>query len=103
MAFDDMYPVTKGHMLVSPLRHTPSIFDLGTAEQRACLVLIENLKVIASKKDPTITGFNLGVNDGIDAGQTIMHCHIHLIPRRKGDVTDPRGGIRHVIPEKGYY
>jgi ATP adenylyltransferase len=99
MAFDDKYPVTEGHMLVSPLRHAPSFFELGTAEQRACFVLIENLKAITMQKDPAITGFNLGVNDGIDAGQTIMHCHIHLIPRRKGDVPNPRGGVRHVIPE----
>jgi ATP adenylyltransferase len=54
-------------------------------------------------RDSTVTGFNVGINDGIDAGHTIMHCHIHLIPRRNGDVADPRGGIRHVIPSKGFY
>lgn len=103
MAFDDKYPVTEGHMLVSPLRHILSFFDLGTAEQWACFILIDNLKAITMQKDPAITAFNLGVNDGVDAGQTTMHCHIHLIPRRKGDVADPRGGVRHIIPDKGYY
>ena len=55
------------------------------------------------KKDSSISGFNIGINDGIDAGQTVLHCHIHLIPRRKGDVIDLRGGIRHIIPDKGFY
>jgi len=103
MAFKDSYPVTEGHVLVSPLRHTPSFFDLGASEQKACFMLLENLKETTMKKDPRVTGFNIGVNDGRDAGQTIMHCHIHLIPRRKGDVADPRGGIRHTIPSGGFY
>ena len=55
------------------------------------------------KKDASVSGFNIGINDGIDAGQTVLHCHIHLIPRRKGDIADPRGGVRHVIPSKGFY
>lgn len=103
MALEDRYPVTEGHMLVTPRRHTPSFFDLGTAEQRACLQLLENLKKMVVCRDSKVTGFNVGLNDGTDAGQTVMHCHIHLIPRRKGDVADPRGGIRHVIPGRGYY
>lgn len=103
MAIEDKYPVTEGHMLVSPLRHTQSFFDLGASEHKACFMLLEDLKKRVLKKDPTVTGFNVGINDGKDAGQTIMHCHIHLIPRRKGDVTDPSGGVRHVIPFKGYY
>jgi len=103
MAFEDRYPVTKGHMLITPRRHTASFFGLGAPEQKACLVLVERLKALTLKKDSAVTGFNLGINDGKDAGQTIMHCHIHLIPRRKGDVADPRGGIRHVIPSKGHY
>lgn len=103
MALEDRYPVTKGHMLVTPLRHVPSFFALGTSEHKACLGLLEQLKQLTLKRDPKVTGFNVGINDGIDAGQTVMHCHIHLIPRRKGDVADPRGGIRHVIPERGYY
>ena len=103
MAFDDKYPITEGHMLVSPLRHTPSFFDLGASEQKACLALVGKIKEIIVKKDPKVTGFHIGVHDGADAGQTIMHYHIHLIPRRKEDVENPRGGIRHTIPGKGSY
>jgi diadenosine tetraphosphate (Ap4A) HIT family hydrolase len=103
MAFDDKYPVTEGHILVSPIRHIQSYFDLGSAEHKACLNLLEQMKVQIAKRDSTVTGFNVGINDGKDAGQTVMHCHIHLIPRRKGDVADPKGGIRHVIPGKGIY
>jgi ATP adenylyltransferase len=103
MALEDRYPVTKGHMLVTPLRHVPSFFELGASEHKACLGLLEQLKQLTLRRDSKVTGFNVGINDGIDAGQTVMHCHIHLIPRRKGDVADPRGGIRHVIPNRGYY
>ena len=102
-AFEDKYPVTTGHTLICPIRHVPSYFDLGSAEQKACLNLLEEMKLQIANKNPTVTGFNVGINDGHDAGQTIMHCHIHLIPRRKGDIADPRGGIRHVIPSKGLY
>jgi len=56
-----------------------------------------------AKRDSAVTWFNVGVNDGKDAGQTVLHCHIHLIPRRKGDVADPRGGVRHVVPGRGFY
>jgi ATP adenylyltransferase len=103
MAFEDRYPVTEGHMLVSPLRHTPSFFDLGASEQKACFLMLEQAKERIMHRDSTVSGFNVGVNDGRDAGQTVMHCHVHLIPRRKGDVADPRGGIRHVIPSRGSY
>ena len=103
MAFEDSYPVTEGHVLICPLRHTPSFFDLGSSEQKACFLLIQNMKEAACRKDSTVRGFNIGVNDGEDAGQTVMHCHIHLIPGRKGDVEDPRGGIRHIMPDKGIY
>ena len=92
-----------GHMLVSPLRHIPSFFEMGAAELNACILLLERVKGEITRKDSTVTGFNIGVNDGRDAGQTIMHCHMHLIPRRKDDVADPRGGIRHIIPGRGYY
>jgi diadenosine tetraphosphate (Ap4A) HIT family hydrolase/5-methylcytosine-specific restriction endonuclease McrA len=103
MAFEDRYPVTEGHMLVSPLRHTPSFFELGASEQKACFLLLGQAKEWIMHRDSTVTGFNVGINDGRDAGQTIMHCHMHLIPRRKGDMTDPRGGVRHVIPGRGFY
>jgi ATP adenylyltransferase len=103
MAFEDRFPVTEGHTLISPLRHASSFFDLGASEQKACFLLLQDVKHDIVRRDSTVTGFNVGINDGIDAGQTIMHCHIHLIPRRKGDVPDPRGGIRQLIPGKGHY
>lgn len=102
-AMKDGYPVTDLHTLIVPKRHVKSYFELGQAEINACNRLLVEMKASIRSKDKTITGFNIGVNDGEDAGQTILHCHIHLIPRRQGDVEDPRGGIRHVIPGKGYY
>lgn len=100
---EDKYPVTKYHTLVCPKRHVHSFFDLGTAEYKACIALLAEMKKTISKKDSSVTGFNVGINDGKDSGQTIGHCHIHLIPRRKGDVADPEGGVRNLIPEKGKY
>ena len=99
----DNFPVTESHYLIIPRRHISSFFELGTSEQKACLNLMTEIKQKLSKQDSTITGFNIGINDSEDAGQTIPHCHIHLIPRRKGDVKNPRGGIRNVIPEKADY
>jgi diadenosine tetraphosphate (Ap4A) HIT family hydrolase/5-methylcytosine-specific restriction endonuclease McrA len=98
---EDRFPITKGHTLICPRRHTPSFFDLGYSEQKACLNLIDEMKTKILDSDKTVTGFNVGVNIGVDAGQTVFHCHIHLIPRRKGDVQDPEGGIRNMIPDKG--
>ena len=100
---DTAYPVTKHHTLIITNRHVSSYFDLDKDE------IVELDKVIKQQKkelinlDSSISGFNIGVNIGEDAGQSIMHCHIHLIPRRKGDVKDPRGGVRGVIPEKQKY
>lgn len=99
----DSYPVTKDHMLICPRRHVKSFFELVPAEKNHCLELLERLKTVLTEQDKTITGFNVGFNDGIDAGQTIFHCHVHLIPRRKGDVMDPTGGVRNVIEGKGKY
>ena len=99
----DKFPVTKSHYLIIPRRHIDSFFELGTSEQKACLNLLSEIKEKLLKDDSTITGFNIGINDSEDAGQTIPHCHIHLIPRRKGDVSNPRGGIRNVIPGKANY
>ena len=79
---------------------------LSTTETSSCTVANAScvlLKNKISEKDKTVTSFNIGINDGKEAGQTISHCHIHLIPRRKGDVKEPSGGIRHIIPEKGFY
>ena len=98
LSFKDLYPVTKGHSLVIPKRHAQSFFDLEKDEKKAILELLELQKEKLTSQDKLITGFNIGINDGIDSGQTVMHCHVHLIPRRKGDMTDPRGGVRGVIP-----
>ena len=103
LSFKDLYPVTNGHTLVIPKRKVQSFFDLTEAETAAMFELLHLQKEDLKNKDSSITGFNIGINDGEDAGQTIMHCHIHLIPRRSGDMEDPRGGVRGVIPEKQSY
>ncbi|MEJ1358768.1 MAG: HIT domain-containing protein [Candidatus Sedimenticola sp. (ex Thyasira tokunagai)] len=102
-AIDDGYPVTIGHSLVIPKRHVATYFELTQAEINACNQLLNALRENKEKDDPSITGWNIGINAGEDAGQTIFHCHIHLVPRRKGDVDNPRGGVRHMIPGKGSY
>jgi ATP adenylyltransferase len=89
--------------LVIPIRHTANYFDLHQPELNACNQLLESMKEEILKQDDTVTGFNIGMNNGKDAGQTIFHCHIHLIPRRKGDVDNPRGGVRGIIPSKQSY
>jgi len=99
----DKYPVTKFHALIIPKRHVSSFFELTSKEQHDCLIMLNNAQRMLSSWDSSISSFNVGINDGRDAGQTIPHCHIHLIPRRLNDVKDPRGGIRHVIPNKGNY
>lgn len=99
----DKYPVTTGHTLVIPKRHAPTYFELGRPEINACNHLLEQGKARIEQDDPSVVGFNIGMNSGKAAGQTVLHCHIHLIPRRADDVVDPRGGVRHVIPGKGFY
>ena len=103
VAIKDLYPVTEGHTLIIPSRHVSSFFELPREEELAMLDMLSAQKKYLSQLDKTITGFNVGINDGEDAGQTVMHCHIHLIPRRKGDMESPRGGVRGVIPEKQSY
>ena len=103
VAFYDLFPVTERHALIIPKRHVKDYFGLNENELIACNDLLKKLKDEISENDPTVTGFNIGMNCGEDAGQTVFHCHIHLIPRRKGDVENPRGGVRHLIPGKGYY
>ena len=103
LSFKDLYPVTNGHTLVIPKRKVQSFFDLTEEETAAMFELLYLQKEDLKNKDSSITCYNIGVNDGEDAGQTIMHCHIHLIPRRSGDMEDPRGGVRGVIPEKQSY
>ena len=99
----DLYPVTIGHSLIIPKRHVQSFFDLTDEERASMFSVLARQKKDVEQRDKFITGFNVGINDGIDAGQTIMHCHIHLIPRRTGDMKNPRGGVRGVIPEKQSY
>jgi len=103
LSFKDLYPVTEGHSLFIPKRHVQSFFDLEKNEKEAIFELLELEREELMEQDNLITGFNIGINDGSDAGQTVMHCHVHLIPRRSGDMSDPRGGVRGVIPEKQSY
>jgi len=99
----DSYPVTDKHCLIIPKRHVKDYFDLTAEEIVACDQLIKEIKKEIEIKDPLVKGFNIGINSGKVAGQSIMHCHIHLIPRREGDVENPQGGVRSVIPLKQHY
>ena len=99
----DSYPVSKYHCLIIPKRHIKDYFDLSNEELIACNNLIKIIKKEIIDKDKTVKGFNLGTNIGKIAGQSIMHCHFHLIPRREGDVENPQGGVRSVIPQKQHY
>ena len=101
-AFPDAFPVTEGHMLVIPKRHVVSLFELPEEEQASLWKLVTMVRTkLQDELKPD--GFNIGVNDGSAAGQTVMHAHVHVIPRRKGDVPDPRGGIRWIVPGKARY
>ena len=100
---DTAYHVTKHHTLIITNRHVGDYFDLNKEEINDLDEILKNQKKELKEIDKEISAFNVGVNIGKDAGQSIMHCHIHLIPRRKGDVGDPSGGVRGVIPEKQKY
>ena len=101
-AIFDRYPVSEGHMLVIPRRHAASYFQLSGEEKADIWNLVERVqKYLEDKFRPD--GFNIGFNENVAAGQTIFHVHIHVIPRYEGDVDDPTGGIRNVIPGKGRY
>ena len=99
----DAFPVTAFHILVIPRRHAEDYFKLNREELLACDALLREIRDALCALDPSIKGFNIGANVGGVAGQTVFHCHIHLIPRRVGDVENPRGGVRHTIPGKGNY
>ena len=99
----DGFPVTDLHTLVIPKRHVETYFDLYQPERNAVHSLLDQQKILIQETDETVTAFNVGINAGKDAGQSIFHCHYHLIPRRKGDVENPRGGVRGVIPHKQKY
>ncbi len=103
IAFYDSYPVTKYHTLIIPKRHVADFFKLDKLELEAINELIHKQKKRLEEIDNTITGFNIGINVGKDAGQSIFHVHVHLIPRRNGDMEEPKGGVRGVIPNKQKY
>jgi ATP adenylyltransferase len=102
-AIYDGYPVTELHTLIIPKRHAETYFELTKEEREACHQLLVKLKDQIQLQDSAIDGFNIGTNNGESAGQTVFHCHIHLIPRRPGDTDNPKGGVRGVIPGKQQY
>ena len=99
----DTYPVSDYHCLIIPKKHIINYFELTNEELIACNDLVKIIKEEIINKDNSVKGFNIGTNAGKVSGQTIMHCHIHLIPRREGDVENPQGGVRSVIPKKQHY
>lgn len=102
MAVLDGFPISPGHTLVIPKRHIGSLFEATAEERRALfdLLAVARSQLLESHRPD---GFNIGINDGASAGQTVMHLHIHLIPRYAGDVADPRGGVRWIFPDKAPY
>lgn len=98
----DGFPISPGHTLVIPRRHVGSFFEISEAERAAMLALLDQSKQQLDA-DQTPDGYNIGINDGPAAGQTVPHLHLHLIPRYRGDCEDPRGGVRWIIPEKADY
>ncbi|HBG05151.1 MAG: HIT family hydrolase [Geobacteraceae bacterium GWC2_58_44] len=102
LAFFDGFPVTPGHTLIVPRRHISSFFEVTKEEQAALFDLVAQMReLLLAERSPD--GFNIGINDGPAAGQTVMHLHIHLIPRYAGDTEDPRGGVRWIMPVKAPY
>jgi len=102
IAFRDAFPIAEGHSLVIPRAHYASVFDARGEELAAIWRLVSEVRArLAAELQPD--GFTIGVNDGAAAGQTVMHGHIHVIPRHSGDVADPRGGVRYVLPKKARY
>ena len=103
VALRDEYPVSERHTLIITRRHVRSWFDATENERAALLELADRIRERLEATESKPDGYNIGINDGEAAGQTIMHLHVHLIPRYEGDVDDPRGGVRHVIPGRGNY
>ena len=99
----DGFPVTEGHLLAIPRRHVADYFELHQPERNAIQRLLDEGRKLLRAKHPEVSGFNVGINCGEAAGQTIFHCHVHLIPRRAGDVANARGGVRGVIAGKQDY
>ena len=102
VAIVDSFPLTQGHTLVVPRRHVASFFELTLEERLAIMELLDGAKAVLDKKYAP-DAYNIGINDGPAAGQTVMHVHVHLIPRYKGDADDPRGGVRWIFPRKADY
>jgi diadenosine tetraphosphate (Ap4A) HIT family hydrolase len=102
MARRDTHPVSPGHTLIIPKRHVASFFETTEKERLAMMSLLDQAKAILDERHQP-DGYNIGINGGEAAGQTVMHLHIHLIPRYQGDKPDPRGGVRWVLPEKAAY
>ncbi|MCQ1538280.1 HIT family protein [Methanocalculus taiwanensis] len=98
----DLYPVSPGHQLAIPFRHVASFFEATEAEQAALLSLVHDARRLLDERYAP-DGYNIGVNIGAAAGQSVMHLHLHVIPRYAGDMDDPKGGVRGVIPEKRGY
>lgn len=102
MSFRDSFPISRGHSLIIPKRHISSFFELNDYEHNALLYALRAVQE-ELHEEYAPDGYNIGINDGLAAGQTIMHLHIHLIPRYTGDCIDPRGGVRWIFPEKAAY
>lgn len=102
LVLPDTYPLTKGHSLVVPRRHVASFFDLTMDERVAILELLDRAKADIDEKHAP-DGYNIGINNGAAAGQTVMHVHMHLIPRYANDTSDPRGGVRWIFPDRAAY
>lgn len=102
LAFRDAFPVANGHTLVIPRQHVTSIFDLSADDQARLWKLAAEVRSLLLEEFAPVA-FNIGINDGEAAGQTVAHAHIHVIPRFRGDVPDPRGGIRWILPERSAY
>ena len=102
LAIHDGFPISPGHALILPKRHVATFFELTREEQSSMFELLAEMRqLLLVKRSPD--GFNIGINEGISAGQTVMHLHIHLIPRYAGDQPDPRGGVRWIFPDKAAY
>ena len=102
MGLWDQFPISPGHALIIPKRHVETWFDASSEEQQALTQALTHAQAIIEVQHQP-DGYNIGINSGKAAGQTILHLHVHLIPRYEGDVPDPRGGVRHVIPAKAKY
>lgn len=98
----DSFPVSDGHLIIIPYRHVADYFATTQEEKLAMLALLDRAKSLLDREKAP-SGYNIGINAGVSAGQTVMHVHLHLIPRYPGDVSDPHGGIRGVIPDKQKY